>query len=356
MLWKECPEILTGHNNRKSNKEWPKPSNWINIWRKFLTQYIIPHLRQNPLGRQINTSHQKWTYFCNKEGTLLKIENAYYKRSSKRILYSTQDHENEDFSVGVDVTKINDGYKINGKNIRNETSSVTKKEDTRWKVSNWGTASLTTEKIKEVKIALENNNLAVASDGSVLAGKGAYAFCLVEDDTYEIIMQGAGPVDGNPNYITSFRSEAFGALAAVTLIEYISEKYNIRNKTIRMYIDNTETISTIKQKKNLNSTSMVISDHIDIALELSLTVKRSSHIYLPEHVKSHDSGEITRAQELNEEMDALVGSFIRQPPPRLFPSSNAVFLPSQEIAIVHRDEYVEVDIENILAQNLFNKK
>ena len=95
---------------------------------------------------------------------------------------------------------------------------------------NWGTALLTPNILENIKSALEDDNLAAASDGSVLAGNGVHAFCLVEDDMYDIILEDAGPVDGNPNYITSYWSEAFGALAAITMIEHVSKLFGITKK------------------------------------------------------------------------------------------------------------------------------
>ena len=73
-------------------------------------------------------------------------------------------------------------------------------------------------------------------------------------------------------------------------------------------------------------------------------------------MKSHDDGEITPAQDLNVQMDELVSTFIRSPPPRLYPSPEALFLPAQMIGLSHRGENIDVDIENVLAQNLFNTK
>ena len=58
-----CPNIIAGNNHRASTKAWPNirdiPSSWKKIWKKIIKMYIIPYLRQTPLGCNISTTHQR---------------------------------------------------------------------------------------------------------------------------------------------------------------------------------------------------------------------------------------------------------------------------------------------------------
>ena len=357
-----CPEIMNGDNYRTSCKHWPNireiPQEWIKIWRKILKQYIRYELRQSPLGSKRKPSHQKWTNFVTLDKKFLQVHGKYYEYNRRSRIYQPSIREISPTVcfTRADIMEHERGYKLLG--MGNFCHTIPKRlpQIPQWTLRNWGTAQIDESTLENIKNALDNDNLVAASDGSVLNGAGAHAFCLVEEDTHDVLIEGAAPVDGDPNYITSYRSEAFGALAAITLINYVSKKYTIQKKEIIIYIDNTETINTIKGKNNYNGTSMVLSDHIDITLQLRQAVRESPHLIIPMHVKSHDTGELSRSQELNEAVDHLVGEFIRSPPPRLQPQSDAIYLPAQTISIIHRNDCIEVDLENVLAQNLFNIK
>ena len=102
---------------------------------------------------------------------------------------------------------------------------------------NWGTFIYTDKIEEDLYINLKEGNLVGASDGSGLDGRMAHAFCFAKKDTLEIICSGAAPVDYPEQNATSYRAEESGALALVTILERLSEKYDINGYTVPFYID-----------------------------------------------------------------------------------------------------------------------
>ena len=74
----------------------------------------------------------------------------------------------------------------------------------------------------------------MALDGSLLNGTSAHTF-YIATKYHKILVKAAAPVDCSPKNPTSFRAESFGALAVVTLLEYIAKKLNIERMAIKVY-------------------------------------------------------------------------------------------------------------------------
>ena len=131
---------------------------------------------------------------------------------------------------------------------------ITQSEHTRelnmkpWIGHNWGTLDLHPELLRKIGDHLKNKNIVAASDGLVWQGRSAHAFCLATKDDHEILVKAAAPVDYLQVNPSSYRAESFGALAVLTLLNHIGDKLKIQNKTIKIYIDNSETVQTINKR------------------------------------------------------------------------------------------------------------
>ena len=133
-------------------------------------------------------------------------------------------------------------------------------------------------------------------------------------DTQEILIEGTAPVDCNTDHVTSYRAEASGALAIVTLLSYLSKRFKLRNGTIHLHIDNMETVNNIN-KSLYHTVSSSLRDHTDITTELHYWIKSCPLSIVAHHVKAHieDESQRTPFTALNEAMDDAVGRFTAFP-------------------------------------------
>jgi len=103
-------------------------------------------------------------------------------------------------------------------------------------IRNWGEQSIITEKVDLIAAQIQLGNVIAASDGSVQGGKAAHVWCISDKNGY-VLHEISAPVDGGPLTMTSFRAEACGALAIVTMLKQICDIKNSepnKDKPIRM--------------------------------------------------------------------------------------------------------------------------
>ena len=280
----------------------------------------------------------------------------------KNVYKRCERNRNIMFTSVADVKKIRKGYKLLGSlSLQKEFQSEVDTEVAPWMKRNWGTLQLNAQVIDEIYEQMQLDNIMLASDGSVLDnGNAAHAYCIAKHDTNEIIFKAAAPVDGDRERMTSYRAEAFGALAAISFIEHI-RKIRLYNEALHIpiYIDNMEVIRTLNGEKNVYSIGMGLEDNTDIAIELYQTAHNSKIDYEAVHVKSHmddETSELTSEQELNCEMDHMVGNFIRNPPPRLEPHEIPPILPQQKVCIVHLENPLVMDIRDTIILSMMQNE
>ena len=79
--------ILNGVNHRESKLEWPRsdeiPEGWAQIWKSALQEHIVPRLQDKPLGKFIQTTHQRWKAFVSEDGDTLQYKNNFYRKGTK---------------------------------------------------------------------------------------------------------------------------------------------------------------------------------------------------------------------------------------------------------------------------------
>ena len=351
-----CPNIKNCINHRTSTRGWPNiqhiHNDWKDIWKTLLENIIEPKLSSRRLGKWITTTYQRWPAKLNSTGSILQIENKQYTYWKKNIYKRCDIIQEVEFTHVADVVNVRKGIKVTGSGPQPENRSHHRVQSIPlWKIRNWGTLSLDAETSNIVYQHMLTNNIMLASDGSVLDnGRAAHAYCLARIDTNEIIVQAAAPVDGNFERMTSYRAEAFGALAAITLVEYIRQQHQYEGELhVPIFIDNMDAIRTINGKKYALSIGNGLEDNNDIAIELYSTANESKTTYEPVHVKSHMDeveDELTFAQELNCAMDNLVGAFVRNPPPRFVQHENAPVLPQQQVCLLHLEHPLVMDIRD----------
>ena len=351
-----CSNIYHGTNYRGSREGWPNileyPQQWIENWKNILQEYILPKLQSRPLGAWKRKSHQQFKTYTNSDQSILKINEEYYEWSRNNRVYIPTDRVME-CVIPVDIEQRNGGYRIVAilhDGSENENTHD-KKNFLEWEKRNLGTIDFQHPNIEVILEELRHNNIVAASDGSVLNGSASHAYCIAKKDTNEILIAAAAPVDGKKTSMTSFRPEASGALAVIQFLEYISERYDIPQANVIIYIDNAETIQVMKGEKDVYRFSNGLDDHIDVAIELYERKQQSKNTYIPEKVKSHmddNTTELTKSQELNVYVDNIAGEFMANPPPRLYPHEYAPIMRQQKFVLIQNDAPVVTDIKETL--------
>ena len=341
------PSIYDGKNVRESTLKWPLtqefPKEWLKTWKSLLMSYILPRLRHAPLGQWYKPSHQKWPIqttanktFLEKNGILFKLHDTH----TSKYLPTAQNPPAALYPADVDQTNPDSPVFVYGVKKTNKTMT---KKDTRdqpipqWMFRNWGDVNMTASKMEEIAEQIQDNNIIAASDGTVQDGKAAHAWCIAEKNG-NVLCESSAPVDGDPTTMTSFRAEACGALAVISMINHICNLKQLKrnaNNTIEIYVDNKETLQVMRQIEH--TTTSVKQDHIDVAIQLHTASKESPMKIIGKYVKAHmdeeveDEDELTIEQRLNVRMDRLAGIYLKSTSSKPPPSNNATVFPAQSV-------------------------
>ena len=330
-----CRNISHGRKSRISHKAWPNihdyPTKWLEIWNSILSSFIVPCLQNKPLGIWIQKSHQMTTCTMNSQKCIVLFDGTYYAQNRDGT-YTRTDNE---YDCHEQCEVISDIQNVVAAVIQIENASDQPNPE-KWIQRNWGTFQYNQEIGETLYDNLQKNNLIGFSDGSVLDGVMAHAFCFAKRDTSEVICSGTAPVDFPKSFATSYRAESCGALALLTLLDVVIGDKNIQDVTVPICIDNMETVKTM-QRNMAHTMSTVMRDNQDIYIELRSRTCQSKVKIEPEHVKGHmneTQDEITDKQALNQLMDWSVGSFIRNMPPRLLATTTPPIFQHQKVVLV----------------------
>ena len=114
---------------------------------------------------------------------------------------------------------------------------------------------------------LKNNTICMAGDGYVKDCRGSYSWYIALKESYSLLLEGCGPVDGDRNYIKLARTEASHILAMLTVIFTLQSHVPTDILTIPIYTDCLTVINYCKHE-TLNTPSTVMVDNIDIMIQI----------------------------------------------------------------------------------------
>ena len=219
----------------------------------------------------------------------------------------------------------------------------------------WGTAEIDEAVLNIVIFNLSNDNIITVGDGSVNRGRASHSRCIARKSDFHIILQGAGPSDGNPSTLTSVRPETIGCIAVSSLLHLICTATHISDKSVPHYTDCDALVSN-SSSKHWHATKHVINDDIDVIIENSRLLRKIPITVPPTHVHGHQDRhkkfeELDDVVKLNVHMDTLAVYFLDHNPPNLEPSPIPLLFPSQQIAIKIDNKLVTSDIETELVYN-----
>jgi hypothetical protein len=72
---------------------------------------------------------------------------------------------------------------------------------------------------------------------------------------------GAGPVDGHPKYLSSFRAEQSGIVAVLYLIQRICMHFTIKNGAVKFHCDNKGALHNVFEKRLVGIMPYFTTDH-----------------------------------------------------------------------------------------------
>jgi hypothetical protein len=103
-----------------------------------------------------------------------------------------------------------------------------------------------------------------------------------------VLIRGAGPVDGVPSVLSSTRAELFGIAAPILLLFHFMKFHQIESKSKCVKsIDNRAAISWVNQTQHKQSHQQRYSNDIDIVTVIIDTMKESTLRHQLRWVKAH---------------------------------------------------------------------
>ena len=156
---------------------------------------------------------------------------------------------------------------------------------------------------------LANNQLASVSDGSFHPTRrtGSMGWCLAHKTSGKIVLQGGGLIPGTNDLHCSYRSEAGGLLASVTILEILESYFSITTPYSQIVACDGESAlyRCLVGGRGRLSTSI---KHCDIIAKCHDRIDRLSCSVVPTHVRGHqdDRGtNLTILEKINVKMDSL---------------------------------------------------
>ena len=189
-----------------------------------------------------------------------------------------------------------------------------------------GDITLPTDDGTALAQAIEDGNLTIYSDGTVLEGCGAHAYTLrTENDHDDEAATGSAPTSGDPETISSLCTEHFGYFAGVLVVWAVVKKYNITSGHVNGAVDNMAVVQRMNEgidpevghKKHLATDYDVWKETEQVLSSLPITTALR-------HVKGHQddlhkkgfSGPLERDAYWNVQMDATAAKARLQTPTR----------------------------------------
>jgi hypothetical protein len=393
-----CSDITNAHGNQivkrfrvfgsddedatgTSALNWPiqaKPGRHsFRLWKKFLQRSTgmdaQGNLRQK-LGAWTGTqndSMRQFKFYLDTDTDLLYVRNhlvfhAHKCNWNRNIVQrfdkfsSTQHYALPDTAVPIDATIHAMWYQVTlprtratfrCRNYRNSESSINPvKAD-----GTWAQMIIQTThdfRVPDLCSLLKSNcKLYLVSDGSLYEQSGGYASVLATDDCYIANVYGATPMVGDLN--TSYRTEAYGMLSGLTMLDNTLKQSNCtiqETRIIMVYSDSESLVKTIvRYQHNLRTIKSYYGPDVDVISQIIQIIAALSlkHIQVViEHVKGHQDNTastipLSRPASLNVEADRLAGLHLELPIPDYYDfDANPVTLRVNGDVITSKYKYI----------------
>ena len=204
---------------------------------------------------------------------------------------------------------------------------------------------------------IQNYSLLACSDGSFRKweSRGCHAWVFSTSDGIPLL-QGAGPIDGHPLLITSYRTELGGLTALLYLLVLIVRSTEIRSGSATIFCDNKaalEAVFTDRPRRGIYPLLAPDYDFISIAREM---LRKLPIDIQPRWVKGHYTGDDRAvAHDLNALVDSMAAQFRKAPPRGYTPKAQSLTHSLQTAALISGGAIVTSKIKQIVYANMYKQ-
>lgn len=191
-----------------STLNWPNivkvPDSWLDTFRMIVRQVIEPQLQSTSLGRWIKSGHQRLS--------------NYESRSNLKIItyhcYKQLDPGDQKNYTPVELAQHSNT--VLGRQQIMDLRQAENKEPS-WMKNSWRGNQIDLDIVSKIINRLKNDDLCIASDGSVRDQMGSYAWCEAKKDSEVPILTFTGPVDGHRHHSLENRIHPYIGVYCPTL-------------------------------------------------------------------------------------------------------------------------------------------
>ena len=390
------PTISQGKRpqHRRSSLTWPRqesppPQDW-HLWRVALNHVSRNNKLQHPLGSWLNRPHQQWEWYIDPTTQMAYRKQTdqtwtahtpgpspmpttrttrttrawYHKQDYKRInietptLHPATIYVNmtypDYFQVDYSTTPIPDTTPPHAHIWDQDPTAHAFVDTPDFYKRLLGTKPLSSNEVEQdIATNLELETLVACSDGSFNPDKavGGHGWIISTKDK-QVIIEGAGPADGNPSSMSSYRTELGGLVAVLYIIFRICTHYHITAGKLIYHCDNKGVLSNV-----FSSPPVTITSSLQTDFDLVLTAKRLITLIpvtiVAEWVKGHYDGD-TRAykHDLNDRADYLATSFTKQPPTGLHPRRLPITAPNYGARLLYEGSTITTNLRTTMSKAL----
>jgi hypothetical protein len=197
---------------------------------------------------------------------------------------------------------------------------------------------------------IELETLLACSDGSVTNGTGSHGWVFSNDTNPNL--QGAGPDDGHPDYMTSYRSELGGLIAVLYIIHRICAAYNIQSGKVQYYCDNKGVIQNVFHPLCQPSITTFMETDSELVAAARALIDCIPITIIGSWVKGHQSDDKEPKYLLNNMADKLARNFTKKHPPKYRPKRLPAAPPNYKVRLLYDDSVITSKLYPILSSCL----
>jgi hypothetical protein len=298
---------LTGtkEHKRQSHFSWldipPPPSHCWHTWRLFLQFFSQGRRLLQPMGPWIHPPHYQWRWYVDHQNDVWERRKSTWivykahvtsgrctRTTSRR--YSTGSlstlSPNESSLFPITVTHLQNGtftivastspFRIQADaivpDLWRHTTTLEVLQHTPPFFQHLLSNPMTKEKCQEICEELQAETLVACSDGACDRNQGRFSCGVVfaSELLTQEIGTAAGPVDGHPSLVSSYRAELSRIVATLYLIYRICQFYHIHNGKMTLYCNNKGALRNAFRPITLGFTPYLLADHDLIEVAQSL--------------------------------------------------------------------------------------
>jgi len=134
----------------------------------------------------------------------------------------------------------------------------------------------------------QNKSLKIGTDGSLHQEKETSSFGWVLLGNQQKLVEGAGPVDGVPEYLSSTRAELFGIASPNEFLHHFMEFHDIESTSkVVKAVDNRAAISRVNKTQMIGAKPIIYNDDVDIMTVIANRMKETTLRHRLRWVKAH---------------------------------------------------------------------